>query len=511
MLIQVEENDSDSSTVAAINDLHAPAVGTVVVHAPYGCPLREFAIEVLVALGRPPDLDEPAANLTTWAAAWLRTARPRCDLLIYGARRLAASCYTWLRALAEHPQVTVWLIDDPNELQRSTPPAVGATPIWSWQTFITRPWRRERLRDYAAEALCGKPCPPGWPRAGLPPFPWTRGRIAEFATGSPEYAAVLQLTLTYEALSPVIERAIGTPRLEARGVMAAVAYLALIADSAADLSVLVRHLEEDVFIRRGLLIVDPHRISQRIAELRADRLLDDAHQDPTMLVHSADPMNAVSHLIGDLRPQDRREFEESEMVSAADDGSTLINGHGTTVHVPPWWSWCVRAAATMQPTQSRYTPPTTPQTAVLTEVSRLTSYRAVTVLGSHDSQQLHATLGATIDAIAPDITFEPLPESGGDPVFSAHEQTSQDGIDQPLTVAAAHRLHELYEQRSERLYRHVHLPPGDSGIAWLTTHGLAEHHAERGNTTIVPWLHEAMRARLRRPFNAEDHLPRRFV
>lgn len=196
------------------------------------------------------------------------------------------------------------------------------------------------------------------------------------------------------------------------------------------------------------------------------------------------------------------------MISAATDGTTLTNGTGTVLHVPPWWTWPVRAAA-----RARQLRPAAPGSAILTARSRLSSFQAVEIIGRPASEQLHATLAPVIDAIAPCVTLHALPDPGAEIAAST---TTTAGTEDPnaetsLTVAAAHRLHELYERRSERLYKHEHLPPNDSGIRWLIDHGLAEHHPERGNTTIVPWLHETMHARLRSPFNTEDRLPRRFV
>lgn len=507
MLIEVEEDHSGTSTVRAVNALHAPAVGTVVVHAPYGCPLREFAIEVLHALDRPPAPEARTADLAAWATAWLTTAAPRCDLLVYGARRLAATSQRWLRELAEHPNVTVWRINDPDELRRDTAYDAGSPAVWRWQTFLTRPWRHPGPHHHAELTLCGRPCPPSWQQDDPPPFPWTRRRIAALPTPSAEYAAVVQLTLTYEAVSPTIERTIGTPDLEARGVTAAVAYLALIARSALDLAIFLRHLEEDVFLRRGLLIADPQRIAARVASLDAEGQLGTSHRSATEHNCDADPRRAVEDLVSRLRPSERREFEASRMISAATDGTTLTNGAGTVLHVPPWWNWPVRAAARV-----RQLSPTTPSIAALTTKSRLTSYQAIEVLGRPASESLHATLAPAIDAIAPDVTLHTLPDPGANIPAAATADGTGDSDDlPPLTPAAAHRLHELYEQRSERLYHHEHLPPDDPGIEWLIAHDLADHHPERGNTTIVPWLYDTMYARLRAPFNAEDRLPRRFI
>lgn len=503
MLVLVEEDHSDTATVTAVNELHAPTTGTVVVHAPYDCPRREFAIEVLNALGRPPQFDEPIATLIGWATSWLLAASPRCDLIVYGAGRVAPDTRRWITELAENDHITVWAVSSPDE--RLVSAWTGAA-AWHWATFISRPWRQERLRRSAPKTLCGAPVPPDWGPDDLPPFPWTRQRIDELATGSPEYAAVLQLTLTYESSLEVVHRLLGGPRIEARGVLAAVAYLALISDSGPDLSVLLRHLEEDVFVRGGLLIVDPHKVTERIAELHADQRLGMGRRTGTEHDTNPDPRRGVGLLISQLRRAERDAFDASANVVAADDGSTLVAGCGSTVHVPPWWRWTVRAAAVSE----RETSPPNPRTPTLTDRSCLTSYSAISY--REPSGDVHAALGPIIDAITPNARFHRLtPDATKHPGTPTARMPMTDSTTQPpLTAAAAQKVHELYELRAERMTHHDRIADDDPGLIWLVEHGLVHYNAA-ALPEMAPWLFDLMRRRLSGQINPEVRLRRRFV
>lgn len=503
MLVHVEEDCSDASSVAAINTLHAPTAGTVVVHAPYGCPRREFAIEVLNALGRPPKDDEPTRQLVAWATSWLITAAPRCDLVIYGAARLASDSIRWLTELAKHDHVTVWFVSSPDEQHR-----IGTTdaPTWRWHTFITRPWPAEHALENGTNTLCGEPIPHGWPQGDLPPFPWTRRRIEEMPTRSPEYAAVLQLTLTYESVFAVIERVLGIPKLEARGVQAAVAYLSLISATAPDLSVLLRHLEEDVFLRGGLLVVDPQQVAERVATLRADHHFSAAHRTGTEHDNDPDPGRGVSILVSHLRQAERKEFTTSQMASAAIDGSTLVSGSGSILHVPSWWRWTIRAAAAMEADSPRHSQ--RPASPGFTAMSRLAGYSAITFREPVDPEDLHVALAPIIDAIAPVARFRRLADhETEDPTTAA--APSLDAAGPPLTLAAAQRLHDLYERQSGQVNRRDGLVD-DAGLAWLVEHRLADRN-ERGIPGMAPWLFDVMQDRLGVRPDPEARLRRRFV
>lgn len=498
MIVHVDEGRTDARTVHALNALHAPTVGIVVVHAPPSCGIVELASEVLWALGRPPEPKTPTSDLMAWAEAWLATASPRCDLMVYGSARLRNDAHDWLTSLGGLNAITVWMIKSDDDLDHGTA-ARRTGQVWDWSSFIKLPWT-DRYRERASTSSGVE----GGEHSVLPPFPWSRRVVGELPSKSYAYAVVGGLVSGYIYAWDDIRSFWGRGNLAGLGALCSVAHLALITRRPGELSVLLRTLEEDVFVDGGLLITDPEGIGGAVACHYADGAGTAHERTATHFSQHASPADSLGVMFAAANRGDRSASVDLTAAVVAADGSSIITRDGVTYQVPPWWRWAARACAHLErlvrcsPRQPIVRmPDTRPYAAIAGPRSRI------------------GDLIPLIEAIKPYVKFYSRGEletsreaaDAGDPGGTAREHPT-------LTPAAARALLSVADDgRSLARCGRVSgagVEADDEGLQWLLCHGLVHREAERGTYVVAPWIANFLPARMKYAVPA-DRLERRWL
>lgn len=491
MLLRVLQDPTDLDAARKINALHAPATGVIVTHAQGIGGTAPLADDILWALGRPADIDAPRTKVQAWAAAWLTTARPRCQLIVYGADRLTAAAVRWLTELATD-RVNVWLVAPPNAGPSIT--ATAAEP-WSWTVFLTRPWHEPAQRAVHEDLLLGHDPSPEWGSATLPPYPLARQTIAGTPTRSQTYRSILNLHGTYEALWPVMKGMLGRQPYSRRDVLAVVARIALVSDSAADLSVLLRAFEEDVFMADGLLITNPTAIAQAVRVLKRDVLQGDAATG-TLHDQHADPTEALLDIYAQMRSSWPSSTRQRGDVTVATDGSQFIPSTGEVIDIPPWLQWQARAALAVSTPNPALIARRHPQNTT-GQPPNPSGYAVVSISNAKRSAPLElAGLVPIIDAIRPGVAYCQLATAESEAPVEAGERHHLATMRTPdaMPLAAALCTHELFNPKS-LLDTPRDQPAAAEGLEWLFEHGLAEWDQHRRRHMLTGWFTENLKAR----------------
>lgn len=505
MLLRVLEDPDDVDAARKINALHAPASGVIVTHAQGNSGPGPLADDILWALGRPAALDAPRTKIQAWAAAWLTTARPRCQLIVYGAHRLSAAAIRWLTQLADN-RVNVWLV-----APKETSPMIAATAAehWPWTMFLTRPWHEPAQSTVDEDLLLERDPTPEWGSPILPPYPFARKTIAGTPTRSQTYRSIVNLHGTYEALWPVMQGMLGRQPYSRRDVLAVVARIALVSNSAADLSVLLRALEEDVFMADGLLVTDPTVIANAIRTLKRD-VLEGPAANGTLYDQHADPNEALLDIYAQMRfswPQSTRERGD---VTVANDGSQFIPSTGEVIDIPPWQQWQARAALATHTQSSARIARSRPKTVVGLPPDR-SSYSIVSIHTAKRSSPLeYSGLIPIIEAIRPGVAYCRLAIAAYDAPVEAGERHHLAMIRTPdaMPLAAALCAREFFDRESIRSVPHARVATTE-GLEWLLEHGLAEWDQHRRKHMLVGWFFENLKART--GVHVGPRLPTRWI
>lgn len=342
MIAGVVDTTDEPEHVAWLNGLHDPGSGLLVAHVPPRCEARTLAREVLHALGRTPESGAvKIAEAHTWVSAWLATAVPRADLVLYGTHRLEPSAIALCEALGRLPTVNVWLVTNQRDTLAEQPWS-SAVAHWPWSLFASQPSLVRDSSHSVALELDGAEAPADWDPTGLPPFPFSHAKAR--LLGPQSRQAVTRLGLAYDGARAEIKPLLPSPSGSARRNLAgAVARLALISTCRPDISVLCRYLEHDVFLHNGLLHVDVDRVAEILSSDNPFHARTrPRHRTVTDGLAHSDPERA-GRLVLSLPADPWGRRHHSGEVDVAADGTHFIREDGVQVNVPPWGRWPLRA------------------------------------------------------------------------------------------------------------------------------------------------------------------------
>jgi hypothetical protein len=507
----------DRSEVAWMNRIHHPDSGIVVVHVPPACDLRVLTGEVLRALDRPVAVraKTPGRDLAAWVAAWLRSARPRCDLVLYGAWRLRPTALRWLKPLAAEAGINVWLLSDRGVGDTS----VVAGPAWHWETFRTQPWRGVKDQDFTNT---GPPTGAGdqWLDERLPPFPFWNLRVLELL--EEPFLAVARLYREYLRIEGQLHDLLHPSRAygwrsgppDLRDVLAAVARVTMIDRDPRNLAVFLRFLEETVWWSGGLVTFDIDAIAAAVNPPDpADRVAPPARYDP-FEPRPANPQHAARYEIA--RTRSGRQLTSAVAVDTTPDGGTLVLANGHKVTVPFESRWAVRAALALAdhgtayrlgPTSAEAYRPgrrADPEQEDFEIVRRLEF--ASSSRGPHD----RSTLERLSRHLGPHVGYSQIFNADDDrPLVSSEKTPLAPPATDTMPVAAAVILHQLWISHYGNRVRGAtpqDPPPDDPGVRWLASCGLVERDLETNRLVITPNVFWALNGGSRR-----DALSRRFI
>ncbi|WP_157260859.1 hypothetical protein [Patulibacter minatonensis] len=488
------EDPDDLDAADKVNALHAPTCGVIVTHVQAAGGTGPLADDILWALGRPANVDTPSTKLQAWSAAWLSTARPHCQLIVYGAARLTTAGIRWLTELATNT-VNVWLVAP---LGQNAPLDMVPGHSWSWATFLTRPWHDTVPSPAGDDLLLGHDPTGEWGTPILPPYPLARTTIANTPTRTQTYRSILDLHGTYEALWPVIQSMLGRPPYERRHVLAAVARIALISDSAADLSILLRAFEEDVFMADGLLVTSPKTIAATMRTLKRDAL-EGPVADGTLYDQEADPQQAVLDIYARMRASWAPAARERGPIELADDGTQFIPSSGELIDIPPWLQWHARAALAIRGPQRSRIARARRRTATGQPPDR-SAFEMVSATNAGRPAHLeYADLAPVIDAIRPAAAYIQLATAESEMPVEIEERRRLRAIctsdSMPLSAALhARRLRDEHS-RATPYDRPNGKAPESEGLRWLLEHDLAVWDEHRRRYLLVGWFEEHLKAR----------------
>ncbi|MBF6621661.1 MAG: hypothetical protein ITG02_15705 [Patulibacter sp.] len=465
MIRLIVDDAADPDRTEDLNRLHRPDAGLVVMHAASRASPAAFARELLDALGRPVAVREAAsaAAIVDWAHAWLVSAPRPAQLVVYGAWRLTPGTAEWLARIAEHGP-TVWLIvhDD-----SAVPEYVEelAQERWDWQRFAAHRFHddSEEREDFGL---------PDWGSPYLPPFPWSRRYVQSLDRET--LNRIAPLATTFHVLGQRLDELCGKPTMRRLGVTAAVARLALVSSRPSDLSVFCRLLEEEVFLRGGLLVCDPGAIAELFRPGGpADPIIAELHHSRSDPLH-ANPRLALADLVqlGSNQPPP---------VLFARDGSHVVLDDGTQAPIPPWHRWTARASAYLADLETD-DPGTRPIALSMSAYLELPEFRYQgRPIGIAQLQPLSML-------IAPHLRFSTLDQRDPGP----------DGEDdvEAMTPETAEMLHRIWEARSRwRRTGNVPKPPAeDPVVRWLVDHELVTIDPH-GAPDLAPWLLDVLQDR----------------
>jgi hypothetical protein len=461
LLATVFDEIDDVANVRWLNARHLPEQGIVVVHVPPACTVRLLAAEVLRALGRSVPAKTPGIrdHGHHWAQAWLSTARPRCDLVVYGAQRLTQPARAWLADVAAGPSTNVWLIT------LEEPAMADQGLVWRWETFQSHPWH-ERVRN---DELAGFPLPAGWKREDLPPFPLSHVRAHILDPDA--WQGIHRLGVTYTSVRRYeFNRLLSGDHPPAvRNVSAALARLTMISHDRPDLTVLSRYLEHDLFLHGAILTIDIDAVLSILGADHADHTAQRVHRDQG----ACNPAEAARDVVGTLHEFGRPTF--AGYCDIAADGTHAVELDGDRREIPPWGRWPLRAACWLSDTTS--SPPH--QRRRHASSNRL--YGHLPPIADNVANDLRTGLEPLTSALQDAFTYEPY-VAGATP----EETTRADGF----TVQAAQAIWTLRQHRrtQDRKPRAT-----DPGVRWLLDNDLAFKHDDDGRPALRGWLLDAIK------------------
>ncbi len=464
MLTTVFDETDDVSHVRWLNARHLPEQGIVVVHVPPGAALALLAAEVLRALGRvvPEKTPNFRAHGHVWAQAWISTARPRCDLVLYGAQRLTEPARAWLTDVAKAPAVNVWLVatEEPDDSE--------SAPCWRWETFRSHPWH-ERTRS---DELAGRPLPRDWRHDDLPSFPLSHIRAHNLAQDS--WEGLQRLGVTYASVRRYeFNRLLSNQRPPAlRNVSAALARLTLITHDRPDLTVLSRYLEHDLFLHGAVLTIDLDAVLELAGADRPDRQVQPAPRDDG----SCNPAEAARDVIGTLH-QYGRPAAFTGYCDIAADGTHAIELDGDRREIPPWGRWPLRAACWLSATGIAK-----PRDPKRSDRSTHHLYGHLPPVADNIANNLRNGLEPLTSSLQDAFTYEPFVKTTTSAVTDRDDGFSTQVAETIWTLRTRRRFGDPVPRR------------GDPGVRWLLDNDLAYEDVQNdGRPALRAWLLDAIR------------------